>query len=67
MGNSIRMVINLKILRLTLLICTLIWLSVGLSLNLSRGYVIGSSVGMIIGIGLGYLILKAIIGKNTIS
>lgn len=67
MENGNRVCRNLKVIGLTFLVCTLIWLPVGLYLNLPRGYVIGSSGGMLIGIGLGYLILKAIIENKAKS
>lgn len=56
---------NLKIIGLTLFFGALIWLPIGLSLDLPRGYVIGSSGGILAGVGLGYLILKAIISGRT--
>lgn len=49
---------NIGIIGLTLFVCALIWLPIGLSLELPRGYVIGAGVGIMVGAGLGYLIFK---------
>jgi len=65
MMNHDRMARNIRIIRLTLFVCALIWLPIGLSLELPRGYVIGSSVGLMVGTGLGYLIFRAMIRSNT--
>ena len=60
MRNSDRMSRNGKLVGLTFLVCALIWLPVGLSINqIPRGYVFGSSAGLMVGAGLGYLIFKA--------
>ncbi len=63
--NNDRMSRNIRIIGLTLFVSALIWLAIGLSLDLSRGYVIGSSVGLMVGTGLGYLIFKAIIHSKV--